>query len=92
MSARAGLAQSATALYLKEPGIAPYRRTSMSKGKEYLARIHERLRAFEAAVVEREKFKPLDSKITRQQDVDAARDKLMETIVDIVTKARMQDQ
>lgn len=64
----------------------------MSRGREYLTRIHEKLRAFEEAVVEREKFKPLDSKITRQQDVDAARDKLVETIVDIVTKARLQDQ
>jgi len=64
----------------------------MSTGREYLARIHEKLRAFEEAVVEREKFKPLDSKVTRQQDVDSARDKLLETIVDIVTKARLQDR
>jgi hypothetical protein len=64
----------------------------MSTGKEYLARIHEKLRAFEQAVVAREKFRPMDSKVTRQQDVDAARDKLMETIVDIVTKARLQDR
>jgi hypothetical protein len=82
----------AAVLYLKEPGNARTRRTAMSTGREYLARIHEKLRAFEEAVIEREKFKPLDSKVTRQQDVDTARDKLMETIVDIVTRARLQDQ
>ena len=64
----------------------------MSTGREYLARIHEKLRAFEQAVVEREKFRPMDSKVTRQQGVDTARDKLIETIVDIVTKARLQDR
>ncbi len=63
-----------------------------SIGKEYLARIHERLRNFEQAVMDREKFKPLESKIARQQEVDAARDKLIEIIVDIVTKERMQQQ
>jgi hypothetical protein len=63
-----------------------------SIGKEYLSRIHERLRNFEQAVVDREKFKPLESKIMRQQEVDTARDKVIEIIVDIVTKERMQQQ
>jgi hypothetical protein len=30
--------------------------------------------------------------VTRQQEVDAARDKLIEIIVDIVTKERLQQQ
>jgi hypothetical protein len=63
-----------------------------SIGKEYLSRIHERLRNFEQAVVDREKFKPLESKIMRQQEVDTTRDKVIEIIVDIVTKERMQQQ
>jgi hypothetical protein len=63
-----------------------------SIGKEYLSRIHERLRNFEQAVIEREKFKPFESKVTRQQEVDTARDKLIEIIVDIVTKERLQQQ
>lgn len=63
-----------------------------SIGKEYLSRIHERLRNFEQAVVDREKFKPLESKVTRQQEVDTARDKVIEIIVDIVTKERLQQQ
>jgi hypothetical protein len=63
-----------------------------SQGREYLTRIHEALRGFEDAVVEREKFKPLDSKVTRQQGVDSARQVLIDTIVDIVTKERLQRQ
>jgi hypothetical protein len=63
-----------------------------TQGREYLARIHEALRGFEGAVVEREKFKPLESKVTRQQEVDNARQLLVDTIVDIVTKERLQRQ
>jgi hypothetical protein len=62
----------------------------MSKGHEYLASIHERLRDFEAAVVERERFKPLESKVTRQQHVDQARQKVVDAIVNIVTNERMK--
>ena len=65
---------------------------TMSSGREYLSRIHERLRNFEQAVVDREKFKPLESKVTRQQEVDTARDKLIQCIVDIVTKERLEQQ
>lgn len=63
-----------------------------SQGREYLVRIHEALRGFETAVVDREKFKPLESKVTRQQEVDSARQQLIDTIVDIVTKERLQRQ
>ncbi len=62
----------------------------MGQGREYLAKIHERLRHFEDAVVVREKWKPLESKVTRQQDVDSAREKLVDAIVEIVTQERMK--
>jgi hypothetical protein len=64
----------------------------MSKGKEYLKEIHAALRDFEAAVVEREKFKLMESKVTRQQDVDAAREKVVDAVVKIVTGERMKQQ
>jgi hypothetical protein len=63
-----------------------------SLGKEYLHRIHEALSAFEQAIVEREKWKPLDSKVTRQQDVDHARQKLVDVVVDLVTAERMKGE
>jgi hypothetical protein len=34
----------------------------------------------------------MESKVTRQQDVDAARDKLVEAVVRIVTGERMKQQ
>ncbi|UCF41054.1 MAG: hypothetical protein JSW43_01575 [Gemmatimonadota bacterium] len=61
-----------------------------SIGKEYLQKISERLRDYEDAVIKREKFKPLESKVTRQQDVDHARQKLVDTVVEIVTAERMK--
>lgn len=61
----------------------------MGLGHDYLTRIHEALRDFETAVCDREKFRPLESRVSRQQDVDHARQKLIETIVDIVTKERL---
>lgn len=62
----------------------------MTKGHEYLTQIHEALREFEEAVVQREKFKPLESKVTRQQDVDHCRKKLVDAVVKIVTAERMK--
>jgi hypothetical protein len=64
----------------------------MGKGHEYLAQIHEALREFEGAVVDREKFKPLESRVTRQQDVDHARQRLIDAVVEIVTGERMQQR
>jgi hypothetical protein len=64
----------------------------MSLGKEYLHRIHTALSDFESAVVNREKWKPLESKFTRQQDVDHARHKIVEVVVDLVTAERMKQQ
>ena len=63
-----------------------------SLGKEYLHRIHEALSTFEQCIVEREKWKPLESKVTRQQDVDHARQKLVDVVVDLVTAERMKGQ
>lgn len=62
----------------------------MGKGHEYLAVIHERVREFEEKVVERERWKPLESKVTRQQEVDTARQRLVDAIVSIVTGERMK--
>jgi hypothetical protein len=64
----------------------------MGKGHEYLTKIHEALREFEKAVVSREKFKPFESKVTRQQEVDHSRKHLVDAIVEIVTEQRMKQQ
>jgi hypothetical protein len=64
----------------------------MTKGHEYLSRIHTPLREFEEAVVERQKFKLMESKVTRQQTVDHARQKLIDAVVKIVTEERMKQQ
>ena len=53
-----------------------------SLGKEYLHRIQESLSNFEVAIIDREKFKPFESKVMRQQDVDSARSKIVNVIVD----------
>ena len=61
-----------------------------SIGKEYLHSVNEALRNYEDAVIQREKFKPLESKITRQQDVDHARQKVVDVLVEIVTAERVK--
>jgi hypothetical protein len=61
-----------------------------SIGKEYLHSVNEALRNYEDAVIQRQKFKPLDSKVTRQQDVDHARQKVVDVLVEIVTAERMK--
>ena len=62
----------------------------MSVGKEYLRRIHEALAAFEEAVKQRANPGVLGASVALQQDVDRARQKVVEVVVDIVTKDRMQ--
>jgi len=62
----------------------------MTQGHEYLTQIHEPLREFEEAVVQREKFKPFESKLARQQDVDHKRQKVVDAVVKIVTAERMK--
>jgi len=64
----------------------------MTKGHEYLSQIHSPLRDFEEAVVQREKFKLMESKVTRQQDVDHYRQKVIDAVVKIVTAERMKKQ
>ena len=61
----------------------------MSVGKEYLKQIHEALAAFEDAVVTRENRGMLEGKTSLQQDVDTARERLVEVVVGIVTKDRL---
>jgi hypothetical protein len=63
-----------------------------SLGKEYLHRIQEAISNFEVAIIEREKWKPFESKVMRQQDVDSARNKVVNVIVDLVTEERMKGQ
>lgn len=61
----------------------------MSKGHEMLHRLHEVLSEFEAAVVRREHRKPLlDDPIVLQQDVDAARQKVVRAVIGIARDAR----
>jgi hypothetical protein len=64
----------------------------MTKGHEYLAQIHGPLREFENAVVQREKFRPFESKLARQQEVDHHRQKVVDAVVKIVTAERMKKQ
>lgn len=63
----------------------------MSTGLEYQHRINEALNAFEDAVVKREK-RLVGSKVPLQEEVDAARRKLMDIIVDIVATERKGQQ
>ncbi len=61
----------------------------MSKGQEFLHRLHEALGAFEKAVVQREHKKPfIDSKVTLQQDVDKARQRVVDEVVALMKEAR----
>jgi cell division FtsZ-interacting protein ZapD len=60
----------------------------MGKGHEFLRRINEVLDQFERAVVRRERKKLLDSKISLQQAVDSARQRLIETVVQVVKEAK----
>ena len=63
-----------------------------SLGKDYLHRIQASLSGFEEAIISREKWRPLESKVMRQQDVDGARSKVVNVIVDLVTEERMKGQ
>jgi hypothetical protein len=83
------LAVSAPTQYLS--GNATARSDVMASiGKEYLHSVNEALRNYEDAIMQREKFKPLESKVTRQQDVDHARQKVVDVLVGIVTAERMK--
>ncbi len=61
----------------------------MSKGHELLHRLHEAIAGFEQAVVHREHKKPfIDSKVSLQQDVDKARQHLVNEVLDLIKEAR----
>jgi hypothetical protein len=62
----------------------------MGRGQEYVQRVNQALENFEQAVVRREHKKPLlDSKVSLQQEVDRARDQLMEVIAKVVAEERL---
>lgn len=58
-----------------------------SKGKEFLQRIGAVVDELEQAIVRREK-KLVGSKIPQQAEVDAAKKKLIETVVQVVKEAK----
>jgi hypothetical protein len=60
----------------------------MGKGHEFLHRLNEALLTFEQAVVKREHKRMLDSAISLQQDVDEARQKVIQAAVEIAKEAR----
>jgi len=61
----------------------------MSVGKEYLRRIHEALAEFEEAIKQHANPGVLGTSVAGQQTVDRARQKVVDVVVDIVTKDRM---
>lgn len=62
--------------------------TGGSKGKEYLRRLNEALTSFEQAITRREHKGLLDGAVTLQQDVDSARQRVIEAAVQIAKEAR----
>jgi hypothetical protein len=62
----------------------------MSVGKEYLKQIHEALAQFEEAIKRRENPGFFAGTVSLQQEVDSARDKVVQVVVDIVTKDRLR--
>ncbi len=62
----------------------------MSVGKEYLRQLHEVLAEFEEAIKARENRVMFSGKVTAQQDVDNARERVVQVVVDIVTADRLK--
>lgn len=62
----------------------------MSIGKEYLHQIHEALAGLEQAIKRREHPGLLGSKVPLQQEVDSARQKVVDVVVQIITQERLQ--
>lgn len=60
----------------------------MPGGREMMHRLQEALTAFEEAIKRREHRKPLESKFPLQQDVDHAREHVVEVVVELVREAR----
>ncbi len=61
-----------------------------SSGKEYLKQLHAALAEFEEAIKQREKPGMLADRTELKQTADKAREKVVQTVVDIVTKDRLQ--
>lgn len=62
----------------------------MSVGKEYLRQIHDVLAVFEEAIKNREHPGFTGSKVSLQQDVDKARQRVVDVVVELVTKDRLR--
>lgn len=62
----------------------------MSVGKEYLHQLHEALAGFEGAIKQREHPGLFRSKIPLRQQVDNARQKVVDVVVQIVTAERLK--
>jgi hypothetical protein len=61
-----------------------------SVGREYVQQVQKALSGYEDAIVHREHKKLLESKVSLQQEVDTARQKVVDVVVDLVTKERMK--
>jgi hypothetical protein len=61
-----------------------------SVGREYVQQVQKALSQYEEAIVHREHKKLLESQVSLQQDVDTARQKVLDVVVDLVTKERMK--
>ncbi len=64
----------------------------MDKGHDYVHRLNEVVSTFEESVVNREHKQLLESKVSLQQAVDRARHRLVKTVVDMVTEARLEKE
>lgn len=62
----------------------------MGKGQEYVKRVQEALDGFEKAVVRRENKGVMESKVALQQEVDRARERVLEVLAKIVAEERLR--
>ena len=60
----------------------------MSVGKEHLQKLHEALAHFEAAIKQREHPGFLGKQVSLQQDVDTARQRVVDVVVQIAVAER----
>lgn len=56
----------------------------MGKGQEMMQQLQEALAEFEEAIKQRENRKLLDSKVALQQNVDKARQNVVDVVVELV--------
>lgn len=62
----------------------------MGKGQAMMLRLSDALTAFEAAVTRREHRRVLESKVPLQQEVDHARQRVVDVVVDLVRSAEKE--